>query len=113
MICGNEGSRIHNFYFAEMKDLEFLRFYYRSFRSFLDPLILHFRMPQVLPLLLANANEMEMDAKIVKYLITVNDTFQIFRTQMTFFFRRQEQNNFHPMKIDTCMIKCPTMRYFV
>ena len=47
---------------------------------------------QVLPLLLANANEMEMDAKIVKYLITVNDTFQIFRTQMTFFFRKQEHN---------------------
>ena len=52
-----------------------------------------------------------MDAKIIKYLIAVKDTFQIFRTQMTFFFRRQEQNNFHPMKIDTCMIKCPTMRY--
>ena len=61
--------------------------------------------------MLANANEMEMDAKIVKYLITVNDTFQIFRTQMTCFFRRQEQNSFRAIEIDTCMIKCPTMRY--
>ena len=43
----------------------------------------------VLPLL-ANPNEMEIEVK--KYLIAVNDTFQIFRTQMTFFFRKQEHN---------------------
>ena len=45
----------------------------------------------VLPLL-ANPNEMEIEVKIEKYLIAVNDTFQIFRTQMTFFFRKQEHN---------------------
>ena len=45
----------------------------------------------VLPLL-ANANEMKIEVKIEKYLIAVNDTFQIFRTQMTFFFRKQEHN---------------------
>ena len=26
LLCGNEGSRIHNFYYAEMKDLELLTF---------------------------------------------------------------------------------------
>ena len=47
-LCGNEGSKVHNFHFAKMKDLNFLTFYYRSFRSFLDPSILHFRMPKKL-----------------------------------------------------------------